>query len=267
MISTLFSIAKEAGERILDYYGAEGPVDRKADNSPLTLADRASHAYIVQQLRRNWPDIPVLSEESPEEDYAERASWKRFWLVDPLDGTKEFIKRTGEFTINIALIEEGHPIVWLVYVPVKQWTYFAKKEQGAYYTESGLEEAQAIHTDRVENPQKLRVVASRDHAGPAVRALLEALPEAETRSMGSSLKFCLVAEGKADLYFRDVPTMEWDTAAAQCIVEEAGGGVFTVSGEPLTYNKSSLRNPSLVTVGDLSFRWKPLIRQALEEAA
>jgi len=159
-----------------------------------------------------------------QEDYAERTSWKRFWLVDPLDGTKEFIKRTGEFT-------------------------------------------QVIRTARVENPQKLRVVASRDHAGPAVRALLEALPEAETRSMGSSLKFCLVAEGKADLYFRDVPTMEWDTAAAQCIVEEAGGGVFTVSGEPLAYNKSSLRNPSLVTVGDLSFRWKPLIKQALDKAA
>ncbi len=247
-------IAAAAGARILSFYRGEGAVERKADASPLTQADMAAHELICRELRRLTPGIPVLSEESPAEEVARRQEWTDFWLVDPLDGTKEFIKQTGEFTVNLALIEEGEPILGIVHVPVQGLTYFAARGQGAYRS-AGLEEPQRIRT-RKADPATLAVVASRDHAGPMVRALLECLPGAQTLSMGSSLKFCLVAEGRADLYLRDGPTMEWDTAAAQCIVEEAGGVVTDLERRRLRYNKPHLQNPLLVTVGDPSLGWE-----------
>ncbi len=258
MLDTVRQIAAEAGREILDHYADEIPVDYKADDSPLTQADRAAHHLIVGRLRAAFPDTPVLSEESPEGEVAERRSWTRFWLVDPLDGTKEFIKRTGQFTVNIALIEVGEPVSGVVHVPAQRVTYFAARGAGAF-RQDGDGEPQPIKA-RAADPARLTVVASRDHAGPEVAAILGKMADAgvavESASMGSSLKFCLVAEGAADLYPRTVPTMEWDTAAAQCVVEAAGGTVTTLDGARLGYNKESLRNPSIMTAGDPSLDWQ-----------
>ena len=197
---------------------------------------------------------PILSEESETIETSERQRWSTFWLVDPLDGTKEFIKKSGEFTVNIALIKEGESVLGVVHAPVLDLTYTAQLGVGAYKRAQGAE-AERISVAAAD-PERLSIVASRDHAGPQVQTLLERFPTAQTQSMGSSLKFCLVAEGKADIYLRDVPTMEWDTGAAQCVVEAAGGAVQLLEGKRLTYNKDNLRNPSLVTLGDASLRWQ-----------
>ncbi|MBA4158607.1 MAG: 3'(2'),5'-bisphosphate nucleotidase CysQ [Gemmatimonadetes bacterium] len=253
-------IAAQAGRRILTFYRQDAQVEQKADASPLTLADRAAHELIRRELRRLTPEIPLLSEESEAAEVEHRRSWRRFWLVDPLDGTKEFIKQTGEFTVNLALIEEGAPVLGVVHVPATGVSYFARQGQGAYRTGEGGE-PQRIRPRRAD-PARLAVVASRDHAGPLVKALLERLPGATTLSMGSALKFCLVAEGKADLYLRDLPTMEWDTAAAQCVVEEAGGSVTDLEGQRLLYNRPSMQNPPIITVGDLELLWKAYVERA-----
>jgi 3'(2'), 5'-bisphosphate nucleotidase len=247
------TIAVEAGRRILDVYEREFTVTQKDDRSPLTEADRVSHELIAARLTRLTPDIPVLSEESASVDYAERAKWTRFWLVDPLDGTKEFISRNGEFTVNIALIEAGRPVLGVVYVPVLGVTYFACRGGGARKQKSG-EKPQVVRARALAGGKPI-VVASRSHAGPETAAFLHAIGEHDVVSMGSSLKFCLVAEGTADVYPRLGPTMEWDTAAAQCVVEEAGGRVLDTRGAPLAYNKSSLRNPWFVVTGAGETDW------------
>jgi 3'(2'), 5'-bisphosphate nucleotidase len=258
MLARIHSIAEEAGTRILTHYGDEIPVAYKADDSPLTAADRAAHRLIVDRLHAAFPEIPVLSEESDPEEIIERRSWRRFWLVDPLDGTKEFIKRTGQFTVNIALIEDGEPTLGVVYIPSQRVTYFAQRGEGAF-RQNGDGEAVQIGVRKADSGRVV-VVASRDHAGPEVAAILERIAaagiEVESASMGSSLKFCLVAEGAADFYPRTGPTMEWDTAAAQCIVEEAGGAVTTLDGTRLRYNKESLRNPSFMAFGDAEADWQ-----------
>lgn len=258
MLARIRRIAEEAGAQILTHYEDEIPVDYKADDSPLTQADRASHRLIVGRLRAAFPEIPVLSEESDPAEVAERRSWTRFWLVDPLDGTKEFIKRTGQFTVNIALVEDGEPTLGVVYIPAQDVTYFARRGEGAF-RQNG-DGAPARVAVRTADPERVVVVASRDHAGPEVAAILERIAaagiEVEAASMGSSLKFCLVAEGAADFYPRTVPTMEWDTAAAQCVVEEAGGAVTTLDGARLRYNKASLRNPSVMAFGDAGAGWQ-----------
>lgn len=254
MIEQIKEIAKAAGRQILEFYGQNHPVETKSDDSPLTRADVASHKLICAQLRELASDIPILSEESAPEEVRERLSWQRLWLVDPLDGTKEFIKQTGQFTVNIALIENGQSVMGVVYTPVIDSMYWAEKATGAFRQDSDGPATQ-ICTRKVDR-SKLSIVASRDHAGPQVASLLARFPEAETRSMGSSLKFCLVAEGQADIYLRDVPTSEWDTAAAQCIVETAGGVVQDLEGTQLAYNKSNLINPLLVTLGDSRFEWR-----------
>lgn len=250
MIEDLKQIAEGAGREILRFYKRDLIAEQKADNSPLTQADQASHDFIVAALRDLDPSIPVLSEEASEIPYANRARWERFWLVDPMDGTKEFIKKTGEFTVNIALVEGTQPVIGMIYVPVQKLFYWADRTDGAHKAENGTA-AVRIRCRKADLAQ-LGIVASRDHAGPAVKELLARFPSAETRSMGSSLKFCLVAEGKADVYLRDVPTMEWDTAAAQCIVEAAGGSVQLLNSDTLAYNKKVLRNPAVVTLGDPS---------------
>lgn len=261
----LVALVREAGEEILGWYGVPGEVEEKEDRTPLTAADLASHAHLINGLSRLSPSIPVLSEESPSEALVGRKSWGRFWLVDPLDGTKEFLKGTGEFTVNVALIEEGRPVVGIVHVPALGSTYRASEDWGAQKVgEDGR--FQSIHSRGFEARAPV-LVGSRDHAGPAVERLATLLgPGMEFTSMGSSLKFCLVAEGRADLYLRDRPTMEWDTAAAQCIVERAGGGVFALGdslvGTPLQYNKLTLRNPRFVCVGDPDGPWRELIRRA-----
>ncbi len=257
MIENIRGIAVEAGEAIMKTYDQPAEIETKEDDSPLTQADRAAHNSIVDALAKLTPNIPVLSEESEGIPTEERMGWKRFWLVDPLDGTKEFIKKTGQFTVNIALIENGEPTLGVVLAPASDLEYFAARGSGAFKRLAQAEPV-LIH---VAEPDKarLRIVASRDHAGPKVAAMLEQLPDAELVSMGSSLKFCLVAEGAADLYPRFVPTMEWDTAAAQCILEEAGGAVCTLDGYRLAYGREELRNPSIIAAGHPALDWKSLL--------
>ena len=250
-LNKVTQIARDAGRKILSYYGKEIPVDKKADNSPLTLADKAAHEYIQAALNEAYPDIPVLSEESDQDVFELRKSWSKFWLVDPLDGTKDFIKQTDCFTVNIALIDAGVPVLGVIYVPAKSLAYWAVQGQGAWRAENGIE-AQKI-TISEPNLDSPNIVASRDHAGPEVAKLLERFPGHSCLSIGSSLKFCMVAEGVADIYLRDVPTFEWDVGAAQCIVSEAGGVVYDLrSQESLKYNKDDLRNGSLLTLGKSS---------------
>ena len=253
MIDSIRAIAEEAGRTILTFYGKVGSTS-KADQSPLTQADLASHDLISNRLSRLHPSLPVLSEESEAADYSARQEWTSFWSVDPLDGTKEFLKQSGEFTVNIALIQHGEPVMGIVHSPVLQVSYWAERGRGAFRQQQG-EPPQQIKVRKADR-SRLNLVASRDHAGPEVAALLARFPQASTSSMGSSLKFCLVAEGKADVYLRDVPTMEWDTAAAQAIVEEAGGVVQELSGNRLRYNKPVLKNPAIITLGDPDFVWR-----------
>jgi len=237
-------IAQEAAEVILRIYNtADFQVEMKADASPLTQADLAAHHHIVTALQALTPAVPILSEESKGITYQERQHWSLFWLVDPLDGTREFLQRNGEFTVNIALIRGQRPVLGVVQVPVLHLTYWAADGLGAFKTAGN--DTVPLHANRTLN-QSLTVVASRSHAGPETQAFLDNLRRdhpLEVVSKGSALKFCLVAEGAADLYPRLGPTMEWDTAAAQCIVEQAGGQVTTLTQESLQYNKENLLNP------------------------
>lgn len=240
-IHEICALAKEAGAAIMAVYDSPFAVEMKEDKSPLTAADRASHEVIEAGLLALHPEIPVLSEEGKGIPYEERAEWRRFWLVDPLDGTKEFIKRNGEFTVNIALIEEGVPVAGVVYLPARERLYWGVSGEGAWLEESGSE-AVRIHTRRLPAGAGLTVVQSRSHPSPELDDYLKGINVAASVSVGSSLKFCVVAEGKADLYPRLGPTMEWDTAAGQAVVECAGGKVIDLANRRLTYNKQSLLN-------------------------
>ncbi|HZW26606.1 MAG TPA: 3'(2'),5'-bisphosphate nucleotidase CysQ [Gallionella sp.] len=242
-LPSIVSLAKQAGDAIMAVYrSGDAGATSKADESPLTLADLASHRTLVEGLSRLTPDIPILSEEAAEIPYAERRAWTRFWLVDPLDGTKEFIKRNGEFTVNIALIENGVPALGVVYAPVLDVCYYAALDDGAYM-QRGDAAAQAISVKRIADGEPVKVVASRSHSDARTAALLEQLGEHDCVSMGSSLKLCLVAAGEAHFYPRLGPTMEWDTAAAHAVVRAAGGTVCDSSGAELRYNKPDLHNP------------------------
>jgi 3'(2'), 5'-bisphosphate nucleotidase len=247
------AIAVDAGQKILGVYEHEFNVEHKDDRSPLTEADRQSHELINERLVALTPQIPVLSEESASVDYAARAGWPRFWLVDPLDGTKEFIKRNGEFTVNIALIDGGKPTLGVVHVPVRGETYFATLAGGAWL-QRGDAAAVRIRARAFHGSHPI-IVASRSHAGPETEAFLKSVGEHQAVSMGSSLKLCLVAEGKADVYPRLGPTMEWDTAAAQCVVEAAGGRVTDTERRPLAYNKADLHNPWFIVSGAGDYDW------------
>jgi 3'(2'), 5'-bisphosphate nucleotidase len=255
------TIAVDAGRCILDVYGKDFTVSEKQDGSPLTEADQASHQLIVTRLTELCPGVPILSEESTAIDLDERVNWNNFWLVDPLDGTKEFVKRNGEFTVNIAYIEGNRPLMGIVYVPVKGISYFACQGVGAFKLAPGgkREKIQA----RSYNGGKATVAASRSHAGDKLAVFLQRLTEREGEpeivSMGSSLKLCLVAEGEADVYPRLGPTSEWDTAAAQCIVEVAGGRVTDLQNQPLAYNKKSILNPWFITSGAGEYDWSVFI--------
>lgn len=246
-------IAREAGERIMAIYQQDFGVETKSDNSPLTQADSAAHTAINQALQGLDPQLPILSEEGGEISYQQRRDWENFWLVDPLDGTKEFINKNDEFTVNIALIQDQRPILGVVYLPALGITYLGVKGKGAFrITEEGRKPIYA----RALNEGQLTVVASRSHRDPSIDTLLSRLPAHETTSVGSSLKFCRIAEGEADLYPRFGQTSEWDTAAAQCVVETAGGRVVDLNGNPLTYNNGeSLLNPSFIAFGDPSHDW------------
>ncbi|NNV08173.1 3'(2'),5'-bisphosphate nucleotidase CysQ [Geobacillus sp. C56-T2] len=253
----LLKISLDAGKEILQVYENGFDVESKEDHSPLTLADKKSHEAIVKGLSSLYPNIPVLSEEGKSISYETRKEWNYLWLVDPLDGTKEFIKKNGEFTVNIALIEAGKPVVGIIYAPVLDTAYFAKKGMGSFKLKNAstvevqddLELVNASVRLPIEiKKEKISVVASRSHLSPEteeyIHKIKEKYGEVDITSAGSSLKLCLVAEGKADVYPRFAPTMEWDTAAGQAIVEQAGGLVLnTKTNDNLTYNKESLLNP------------------------
>ncbi|MBK9162197.1 MAG: 3'(2'),5'-bisphosphate nucleotidase CysQ [Nitrosomonadales bacterium] len=243
MIQDVISIARNAGQEILAvYHSGDAGAISKADESPLTLADLAAHHVIVEGLSKLALDIPILSEEAAEIPYSVRRHWGRFWLVDPLDGTREFIKRNGEFTVNIALIEDGAPVMGVVHAPALGLSYFAERGGGAF-RQRGDEAPVAIRVAVHDGHGQLKMVGSRSHSDPRQDDLVAHLGGGEFVSMGSSLKLCLVAEGSAHLYPRLGPTMEWDTAAAHGIVLEAGGIVCDSHGESLRYNKADLHNP------------------------
>ncbi len=249
----IIDIARRAGDAILEIYAKDFSVYEKQDASPLTEADMASHKLIVAALEELTPEIPVLSEESKAVPYDTRKGWQHYWLIDPLDGTKEFIKRNGEFTVNIALIEEGQATLGVVHVPVRGLTYVGKAGEGAWLYEGDDKQPIQVRTQR---GTPLLVAGSRSHAGESLQRFLERVGEHELVSMGSSLKLCLVAEGKADIYPRLGPTSEWDTAAAQAVVEAAGGKVTGIDLQPLRYNtKDSLLNPHFLVFGDASVDW------------
>ncbi len=269
LILTAILAAKRAGEAILDVYDSDFAVEQKDDKSPLTLADRRSHEIITDVLEKtvtvNDSTVPVLSEEGKEIPYDKREKWEYFWLVDPLDGTKEFVKRNGEFTVNIALIHKHKPVLGIIYIPVKDVFYFAAINLGTYK----LENSEILSDDisikeLIDKSQKLplisnnsttiTVIGSRSHKSEEFSEFVERLNEkhenVEFISSGSSLKLCLVAEGKADVYPRFGPTMEWDTAAGQAIVELANGTVMNIqTNESLSYNKNSLLNPFFIACG------------------
>jgi 3'(2'), 5'-bisphosphate nucleotidase len=254
LLDPLENLARDAGERIMTIYAQDFEVTEKADHSPLTEADMASHHCIVSGLARLTPDIPVLSEESQATPFAERRRWERYWLVDPLDGTKEFIKKNGEFTVNIALIERHEPVLGVVYVPARDLGYSGSAEGGAFRRRQGASPEPIQVTASAAAP--VRVVGSRSHKSARFNAYLAKLGAHELVSMGSSLKLCLIAEGKADVYPRLGPTSEWDTAAAHAVVLAAGGQVVDPNGEPLRYNvKDSLLNPYFIAYGDGGRDW------------
>jgi len=253
-LEQLVDISRRAGLAILDWYDGDMGITQKADDSPLTKADLASHELINAELTRLWPEIPVLSEESADIPWETRKKWQQYWLVDPLDGTKEFINHNGEFTVNIALISDYQPVMGIVHVPVTDISYFGAREAGAW-RQHGTETATAI---KVRQPAAVPsvIVGSRSHANPELAGQLDKLGPHELTSMGSSLKFCRVAEGLADFYPRLGPTCEWDTAAAQAVVEAAGGQVVKIDGSPLGYNSKEIYlNPYFFVFGDPAREW------------
>lgn len=255
----VIAIAKNAGAAIMQVYSTDFSVEKKEDNSPLTQADLAAHQCIVSALRQFTPQIPILSEESETIDYETRSTWQQYWLIDPLDGTREFVKRNGEFTVNIALIDQQVPVLGVVYAPVTEVLYFATKAHGAY-KQTQANPALRIHTKSL-NLQQPIVAGSRSHPDQNMLRFMQNLKDVtgatpELISMGSSLKICLVAEGLADVYPRLGPTSEWDTAAAHCVLLEAGGDIVDEAGLTLRYNsKRSLLNPFFFATSGSSHNW------------
>jgi 3'(2'), 5'-bisphosphate nucleotidase len=259
MLDALADIVRAAGREILDVYGSAFAVQSKADASPLTEADLRAHRTIVSGLHELTPDLPVVSEESEPPPFAERRRWAKYWLVDPLDGTKEFVGRNGEFTVNIALIDAGAPTLGLVGVPVRGSIYIGDCAAGRAWRMDGDGTTTTLRT-RPMKDGPVTVVASRRHGGARLAGYLDAVatsigPVART-AVGSSLKFCLLAEGEADLYPRLGPTSEWDIAAAHAVLSAAGGAVSQLDGAPIAYNaKESFLNPDFVAVGDRDYPW------------
>ncbi len=262
LLDPVTSLARKAGQEILKVYESDFAVEHKDDNSPLTQADLASHRVIVAGLREITPGSAIISEESGLPDFSERSTWRTYWLIDPLDGTKEFVKRSGEFTVNIALIVDHRPVLGVVHTPVLNLTYGGAIGVGAFKIAGGQRSSICVRPLR-QGPTT--VVGSKSHGTEALQAYLAKLGDHELRSMGSSLKFCLVAEGSADLYPRLGPTSEWDTAAAQAVVEAAGGQVTDLELNPLRYNtKDSLLNPHFLVFGDANGQWDRYLPRAPE---
>jgi 3'(2'), 5'-bisphosphate nucleotidase len=257
-LAEVVRLAQRAGDAILSVYGEQFEVTHKTDQSPLTQADLRSHHILIEGLRALTPDLPVLSEEDSDIAFEQRRQWQRYWLIDPLDGTKEFVSRNGEFTVNVALIDDHVPLLGVVHVPVTGITYTGQAGVGAFKQVSG-EPTQRLHV-RKPAATPLRIVGSRSHRGDSLDRFLPKLEPYEMIAVGSSLKFCLVAEGSADFYPRLGPTSEWDTAAAQAVVEAAGGVVITTDGARLSYNtKAELLNPHFLVFGDPTREWLRVI--------
>lgn len=260
LLEQVLTIAETAGTAILKIYDSPDRVEviTKSDDTPVTAADHAAHKIIVASLQKLTPDIPVLSEESEQLAFSVRSQWPTYWLVDPLDGTKEFINRTGEFTVNIALIDQHQPVLGVVTVPVKNMAYVGAQKCGAFKIENGNWKSIGI---RKAPTNALSIAGSRRHGAEKLEPILKRIEAAgikvDMTSMGSSLKFCLIAEGAADCYPRMGPTSEWDTGAAQAVLQEAGGRVVDTAFNPLTYNcKESILNPEFFALGDPEFPWQ-----------
>jgi len=257
LINPIVDLAIDAGQAILGVYATDFDVQSKDDESPLTQADLASHRCIVAGLEKLTPDIPIISEEEGLPSFEERGQWQRYWLIDPLDGTKEFVNRNGEFTVNIALIDSNRPVFGVVHVPIQEKTYIGCEGHGAELRDGTS--STAIHVSTSSN-DPVRIVGSRSHRGSSLDAFLEKLGDTDMIPMGSSLKFCVVAEGHADIYPRLGPTSEWDTAAAHAVVEQAGGQVLELDGKPLLYNaKADILNPWFVVIGPSDKDWLALL--------
>jgi 3'(2'), 5'-bisphosphate nucleotidase len=255
LLEPVRAIARAAAEAILEVYNRTFAVTLKDDRSPLTEADRAAHDVIAKRLAALKPTLPVLSEEGGGMPYATRRTWQRYWLIDPLDGTKEFIKRNGEFTVNIALVDRGRAVL----APALDLEYSASTGSGAFLRrESGALEPIRVARPAADPP---RVVSSRSHAGDELTGYLKHLGPHVLKPMGSAIKICLVAEGSADVYPRLGPTSEWDTAAAQAILECAGGSMIDLEGQPVVYNsREGLLNPSFLAIGDTARDWLAPVR-------
>lgn len=261
LLPGVLAVARAAGQAIAQVYArTDLGIETKADQSPLTAADRAAHEVIAAGLARLAPAIPLWSEESARIDWETRRHWTEFWLVDPLDGTKEFIQRNGEFTVNIALIRGHRSVLGVVHAPVLKRDYYGCAGGGAFRADEGSP-GRPIQV-RTPAVPPVRVAGSRSHRGSSLDHILARLGDHTLISMGSSLKFCLVAEGEADFYPRLGPTSEWDTAAAQAVVEAAGGAVLDLAGEPLRYNtRREVLNPFFIARGDPGQDWLGLLRE------
>jgi 3'(2'), 5'-bisphosphate nucleotidase len=260
LLEQILAIAVDAGEAIMQVYRSDFAVTHKDDYSPLTQADLAAHHLIVERLAQLTPPLPCLSEEAAEIPFEQRRAWDRYWLVDPLDGTKEFVKRNGEFTVNIALIVDGAPVLGVVHAPALGATYLGAVGSGASRIRGGMREP--IHSRAT--PARPSLVMSKSHHDTELDAFLRHAPAHQQISRGSSLKFCLVAEGTADLYPRTGPTSEWDTGAGHCVAEQAGAQVLRLPDwQPLRYNtKASLLNPGFVVMGDPAYGWRARLAAA-----
>ena len=269
LLNKIADLSVEAGVAIMDVYeSADFDIIYKEGDSPLTRADTDANDVIVAELKKLTPEVPILSEEIKEAPYSERKAWDLFWLVDPLDGTKEFIKKSGEFTVNIALIKDGTPVMGVVHMPATGTTYTGLVGLGAFKQKSKDEPPIEIKTLGYSEGQ-VKIVASISHRNKDLEAFLNSVTIAQegnggvqALSMGSSLKLCLVAEGAAHLYPRIGPTMEWDTGAAHCVVTAAGGRVTDLTGNDLIYNKEDLLNPCFMVAGEPAFNWKKHLKES-----
>ncbi len=261
LLDGLLILVEQAGKAIIQIYQSDIQVELKNDNSPLTKADKKAHEIISAGLMKLQPDLPIISEEGAHLPYEIRKNWRTYWLIDPLDGTKEFINRNGEFTVNIALIEDGYPIIGVVGQPVEERIYYAAAELGAF--EIGPNQLQPVSISTKAAQNSILTLVSKSHLSEELREEINQQKNIEMISVGSSLKFCMIANGKADFYPRIGPTSEWDIAAAQCVVEVAGGKVLSLDGERVKYNqKESFRNSDFVVVGDSQYDWSWVRRAA-----
>lgn len=253
-INPVVGLCKQAGAAILAVYQTNFDVEQKSDHSPLTRADLASNRVLTDGLTALTPSIPIISEEAGLPEFSVRREWQTYWLIDPLDGTREFVNRNDEFTVNVALVRDGQPVLGVVYVPVTGTTYVGCENHGAD-RRAADGSVEPIHV-AASSAAPVRILGSRSHRGDSLNAYLERIGDVELKPVGSSLKFCYVAEGSADIYPRLGPTSEWDTAAAQAVVEQAGGAVLELDGSPLSYNhKENILNPHFLVIGPRDRDW------------